>query len=302
MSNVPVYANEAALEDDLVRRPRELLRHPPRWIARQLHTSANGVIDLLGIDEDGRFVVYELKVNRAGRQTMAQIMDYASWVDAESIDELERRIIQASGKNGIPEIGPFAEHSKRKLRPAKLVIVASEANAALSRMVKYTKKLGLEISVETVRHEVSPTPEIYDIAREFGVAEHWAAALETLDECFDGRGHRLRRWENGVNYELRDQSGSFRSFAGVFVNNRRSGRELGDIFLAIHNATIDQSESEFERLKRTLEGIRLTSQPGSVRMKFYARSREDLTPALREVSAYLIPILDQVQPRRPPEG
>lgn len=301
MREIPEYASEKDLEDDLVRRPQELLSDPPTWIARQLHTSANGFIDLLGIDKDGRLVVYELKIKRTGRETMAQILDYASWIDTESLDELQRRIVQAPSKPGIAELQPFIRGDNKLLRPARLVIVAGEANAALSRMVRYTQRLGLDIRVETVRHEVAPTPEIYDRARDFGVAKHWAAALETLDSCFEGRGHRLRHLSNGINYDIRDRSGSFRSFAGVYINDRKTGRELGDIFLAIHDTTIEQSESEFDRLKRRLAGIGLTAQRGNVRMKFYARSRADLTPALRELAEYLEPILDGVQPRRPSE-
>lgn len=300
MKEFPEYASEAELEDDLVRRP-QMLVDPPTWIARQLHTSANGYIDLLGIDRNGRLVVYELKVKRTGRQTLAQILDYASWIDAETIDELRQRIMQAPDKRGIARLQPWPSDAGKQIRPASLVIVAGEANAALSRMVQYTRNLGLDIRVETVRHEVSPSPEIYDVAQQFGVAEHWAAALETLDASFEGRGHRLRRLSNGINYDLRDSSGSFRSFAGVFVSNRKVGRELGEIFLAIHDASIEQSESEFDRLKLSLEHIGLTSQRGSVRMKFYSRSRADLTPALREVGHYLGNILDGVQPRQSSE-
>lgn len=297
MKEILEYASEADLEDDLVQRPRELLSHPPTWIARQLHTSANGFIDLLGIDPEGCLVVYELKVKRTGRQTMAQILDYASWVDGEELDELDRRIVDAPDKRGITKVSLLTSDEEAGLRPAKLVIVAGEANAALSRMVRYARNLGLDIRIETVRHEVSPSPELDELANRFGVAEHWAAALETLDDCFEGRGHRLRRLPNGINYDLRDPSGSLRSFAGVYVNNRKVGRDLGDIFLAIHDSSIELSESEFNRLRRSLEDIGLTPQRGNVRMKFYARSRADLTPALREVSRYLMAILDDVQPK-----
>ena len=297
LSNALEYANEAALEDDLVRRPHELLQNPPTWIARQLHTSANGFIDLLGMESDGRLVVYELKVKRTGRQTMAQILDYASWIDTESLDEIARRVAQASVEPRSSRDHSLSHYTEDQLRPARLVIVAGEANAALSRMVQYIQKLGLDIRIETIRHVVSASPELYDIAQRFGVGRQWAASLETLDHCFDGRGHRLRRLPNGLNYELRDQSGSLRSFAGVFVNNRKVGRELGEIFVAIHDVTIEQSEAEFERLKLALEAIGLTPQRGNVRMKFYARSRADLTPALREIRDFLTRTLDEEWPR-----
>ncbi len=301
MTALPEYASEKELEDDLVRRPRELLSNPPIWIARQLHTSAKGFIDLLGVERDGRLVVYELKIKRTGREAMAQILDYASWIDNESLDELQHRIFQAPDKPGIAEARPFLRGDNKHLRPARLVIVAGEANAALSRMVQFMQSLGLEIRIESVRHEVALSPEMHERARDFGVAEQWAAALETLDACFEGRGHRLRRLPNGINYEIRDRSGSFRSFAGVYINDRKVGRELGDIFLAVHDATIEHSESEFDRLKQSLEGIGLLAQRGNVRMKFYARSRADLTPALSELAVYLETILGGVQPREPSE-
>ncbi|MDE2744392.1 MAG: endonuclease NucS [Chloroflexota bacterium] len=297
MQVIPEYASEQDLEDDLVRRPQELLSDPPTWIARQLHTSAKGFIDLLGIDSDGRLVVYELKIKRTGRETMAQILDYASWIDSESLDELKRRIVQAPIQPGIADARTFLRGDNNHLRPARLVIVAGEANTALSRMVHFMQSLGLDIRVEIVRHEVALAPEMYQRARDFGVAEQWTAALETLDSCFESRGHRLRRLPNGINYEIRDRSGSFRTFAGVFINDRKVGRELGDIFLAVHDATIEHSEAEFDRLKQTLEGIGLAAQRGNVRMKFYAHNREDLTPALSELADYLERILEEVQPR-----
>ena len=298
MSDLPQYAAEADLEEDLVRRPNELLPRAPRWIARQLHTSAKGIIDLLGIDPDGRLVIYELKVNRTGRQTMAQILDYASWIDGASRSELMTRIRGASGKNGIPQFRSFGQVDERALRPARLVIVAGEANASLSRMVRYVQRLGLEIAIKTVPHEPLPLPELAALAEQHGVADQWRAAIEALDECFDGRGHRLQRGRNGINYRLPAASGGFRSYAGVYVNARRSKRELGDIFLAVHNPSIELSEQEFERLQRTLEAIGLRPDRGGVRMKFYASNRQDLSRALRELVLYLDEILDDHRPRR----
>ena len=285
------------MEADIVRRPRELLRDPPRLIARQLHTSARGFIDLLGLDHDNRFVVYELKVHRTGRQTMAQILDYASWIDTTSLEELERRTSEASGENGIATFSSFPPEMYDNRRPARLVILSGGANAALSRMVDYVREMGVDIDVQLLRHHVSPLPELGAIARELGVAEAWADALDALDDCFEGRQHRQIRRNNGINYEMRDFSGTLRAFAGVYINKRKSKRGLGDIFLAIHDATIDRSPADFDRLRNRLEGIGLTPDRGNVRTKFYASRRQDLTGALQEVSDYLIPILDEVQPR-----
>lgn len=297
MSVPPQYASEADLEEDLVRRPDALLSDPPRWIARQLHTSARGVIDLLGIGHDGRLEIHELKVNRTGRQTMAQIVDYASWLDDEERSELEARLADASNKNGIPLFEGFGHVEERRLRPARLVIVAGEANAALERMLRYMQQLGLDIAIETVRHEVLPLPDLEMLAHEHGVGRQWQAARETLDTCFVGRGFRLQHRRRGLNYCLPDASGTFRAFAGVYVNARRSKRELGDIFLALHDSCIELSGREFERLQGILEDIGLTPDRGRVRMKFYADSDHDLAPALRELAEYLDSVLEEYRPR-----
>lgn len=298
MNELPQYASEADLEEDLVRRPDALLSDPPRWIARQLHTSAKGVIDLLGIAPDGRLEIYELKVNRTGRQTIAQIIDYASWLDGESLFELEARIAAASSKNGIAPFEGFGLVEERSLLPVRLVIVAGEANAALQRMVQYVRQLGLDITVETVRHEVLPLPDLEILAHEHGVGRQWQGARETLDGCFEGRGYRLQHRRRGLNYCLPDASGTFRAFAGVYVNARRSKRELGGIFLALHDSCTELSGREFERLQAILEDIGLTPDRGRVRMKFYAHRDDDLAPALRELAGFLDTVLEDYRPRQ----
>ncbi len=294
---MPSYASEADLEDDLVRRSAELLPNPPSWIARQLHTSAKGFIDLLGVDRDGRLVVYELKVNRTGRETLAQILDYASWLDSESIEEIERRVCESSGQHGIPQLTSFQEFDKTRLRPTRLVIVAGEANASLKRMVSFIQGYGLDVSVSTVRHTTAPLPDLDDLASSFGVASEWRESLDTLDYCFGGRGHRLRHLKNGLNYELRDYTGTFRSYAGVFVNDRKTGRENGNMFLAVHDAAIDISGAEYDRLRTSLEQIGMKWVRGNVREKYFPQNRQQLLRGLGEVANYLDTILAESHPR-----
>lgn len=297
MSDMPSYASESQLENDLVRRPAELLPNPPSWIARQLHTSAKGFIDLLGIDRDGRLVVYELKVNRTGRETLAQILDYASWLDSESIDEIERRVCESSGQHGIAQLRSFQEFDKARLRPTRLVIVAGEANASLKRMVSFIRDYGLDVSVCTVQHTTAPLPNLDDLASSFGVTAEWRESLDTLDYCFGGRGYRLRHLKNGLNYELRDDTGSFRSFAGVFLNDRKTGREHGNMFLAVHDAAIDVSGAEYDRLRTSLEQIGLKWVRGNVREKYFPQNREHLLGGLGELANYLDTILAERHPR-----
>ena len=50
-------------------------------IGRQVTTNLNSFIDLLGIDSSGNTLVIELKRNKTPRETIAQILEYSSFVE-----------------------------------------------------------------------------------------------------------------------------------------------------------------------------------------------------------------------------
>jgi RecB family endonuclease NucS len=56
-------------------------------VGRQVLTSYGKFIDLLATDPDGNLVVVELKRNRTPREVVAQLIDYASWVQLLSSKE-----------------------------------------------------------------------------------------------------------------------------------------------------------------------------------------------------------------------
>ena len=67
--------SEALLENTLVQNTN-LLMEDLRLVGRQTPTDG-GPLDLLGVDEDGRLVVFELKRGTLSRDAVAQIIDYA---------------------------------------------------------------------------------------------------------------------------------------------------------------------------------------------------------------------------------
>ena len=67
---------EGLLEDILTANP-DMLEDGLQLVGRQTST-AGGPLDLLGVDTDGRLVVYELKRGRLNRDAVAQVIDYAS--------------------------------------------------------------------------------------------------------------------------------------------------------------------------------------------------------------------------------
>jgi hypothetical protein len=58
-------------------------------IGRQVSTNFNTYIDLLGVDRQGTLAVIELKRNRTPRETLAQALEYASFIEKLDIDQLE---------------------------------------------------------------------------------------------------------------------------------------------------------------------------------------------------------------------
>jgi RecB family endonuclease NucS len=63
-------------------------------IGRQVKT-VGGILDLLCLDQNGDLVVVELKRDKTPRKITAQVLDYGSWVQDLSIEEI-RAIIQTS--------------------------------------------------------------------------------------------------------------------------------------------------------------------------------------------------------------
>ena len=57
-------------------------------IGRQVPTSYGKYIDLLGIDLEGHLAILELKRDKTPREVVAQVIDYASWVQTLTYDEI----------------------------------------------------------------------------------------------------------------------------------------------------------------------------------------------------------------------
>ena len=57
-------------------------------IGRQLRTTFEKYIDLLCIKRNGDVVMVELKKDKAPREVIAQVLEYASWVDDLSYEDI----------------------------------------------------------------------------------------------------------------------------------------------------------------------------------------------------------------------
>ena len=147
---------ESLLEETLVRNP-DLLIPGLRLVGRQTPTDG-GPLDLLGVDEDGRLVVFELKRGTLSRDAIAQIIDYASDLDNKTDVALAEHIAANSGVGGIDRIEDFEEwygentegQSLDSLRPLRLVLIGLGADDRTERMVRFlAENTDMDISLLT---------------------------------------------------------------------------------------------------------------------------------------------------------
>ena len=199
---------EEMLEDVLVANPNMLMRGL-NLVGRQLPVET-GFVDLLGIDEDGRLVVFELKREKLTRDAVAQVLDYCSYLEALSESELATLIAERSGKNGISKIADFEEwygsQGGDSIKPVRMVLVGLGMDVSAHRMVAYLADRGIDVRLLTfhgyirgddmllarqVRAARDPrrasAPRDRDLnqkAREHGVAKVWRDAKKALNYSF----------------------------------------------------------------------------------------------------------------------
>jgi hypothetical protein len=110
-------------------------------IGRQVQTAFGGVIDLLALDAEGRVHVLELKRARAPRDVVAQALEYRSWVEDLSVEDLERIYLDfGGGETHLDEA--FAEHFGATLPDVvnaeqQFTIVASEFDPTSDRIIEF---------------------------------------------------------------------------------------------------------------------------------------------------------------------
>ena len=134
--------SELLLEDVLVENPG-LLLEDLILVGRQTPTEG-GPLDLLGVDGDGRLVVFELKRGTLSREAVAQVIDYASYLDNMDLTDLAEHISENSGKHGIDKIDDFpawysqqefeGSESLESLKPLRMVLVGLGADDRTERM------------------------------------------------------------------------------------------------------------------------------------------------------------------------
>lgn len=146
---------ERSLEKLLIKNP-DVLMEGLTLVGRQMPTDS-GFLDLLGVDADGRLVVFELKRETLTRDAVAQVIDYCSYLESLTESDLAKYVAECSGTNDVEEIGDFESwYGERQggkqlvdMRPTRMVLVGLGADARAYRMVEFLTERGVDISLLT---------------------------------------------------------------------------------------------------------------------------------------------------------
>lgn len=120
-------------------------------IGRQVPTNLNTFIDLLGIDQSGNTVVIELKRDKTPRETIAQLIEYASFIDNLDYEQLNDIYNNYSGEEASLEdyhqeyYKTEAQENVSWNKNSKLVIVASNITQEIKQTALYLRRKGLDV-------------------------------------------------------------------------------------------------------------------------------------------------------------
>ncbi len=259
VADIDTTKTEQQLEDLLVNSP-DLLMDNLTLVGRQLPTEG-GSLDLLGVDADGRLVVFELKRGTLTRDAVAQALDYASHLAVLREDKFARLIDEYSGQNGIEAREDFADWYQQEfpnetgflINPPKIVLVGLGADERAHRIVDFLAQRGVEIQLLTFHgftHEgklllarqtdsIAPTPTKNRSTKESNQAILHEAAerLEVkafLEETANFIEARMPsyRWPGKTSYSFSLQEKTsegrptLRSYATLYLDTQQPGSLL----------------------------------------------------------------------------
>lgn len=152
------YRLENWIRDDVGLVSNELL-----IIGQQVPTAYCGVIDLLAMDPMGNLVILELKRDKTPRDIVAQVLDYASWIQDLAHDEIVEIAKGFLKGNTLEQF--FRDKFKSDLPEVlnerhRMYIVASSLDSATERIVKYLSEAhDVDINVATFSYFKTPDGE-----------------------------------------------------------------------------------------------------------------------------------------------
>ncbi len=121
-------------------------------IGRQVSTNFNAYIDLLGIDKIGNVVVIELKRDKTPRETIAQILEYASFIENLNYEQLNEIFKEYYGEESNLEDYHnqyFIQEPDQQVsfnKNMRLLIIAQEISKEIKQTAVFLRQKGIDIN------------------------------------------------------------------------------------------------------------------------------------------------------------
>ncbi len=122
-------------------------------IGRQVTTNLGSIIDLLGIDREGNTVVIELKRDRTPRDTLAQALEYASFVeelDTAQLEEILQRYVSDEALNLASYHRNYFELASDEAvsfnKEQRIVLVGQRITGEIRQTASFLRRKGMRVT------------------------------------------------------------------------------------------------------------------------------------------------------------
>jgi hypothetical protein len=124
-------------------------------VGNQVYTAYGKAIDILAINADCDLIIIELKRNRTPREVVAQILDYASWVESVTYEQVIK--IYTENHKGKKFDEAYAnkfgiDMPERFNEKHRLIVTASELDNSTERIINYLVEYGVPINAVFFRY------------------------------------------------------------------------------------------------------------------------------------------------------
>jgi hypothetical protein len=208
---------EALLEEQIVK-DISILNSNWLLIGQQVHTDYGKFIDLLALDASGSVIIIELKKARTPRDVVAQVIDYASWIEDLPSERLSQIYSDFAKKQPLKHAtldDAFRNKFQMELTEDDLnsshqmVIVAAELDASTERIISYLNDKA-SVAVNAVFFSVFEDGDSRYLSRAWMIdpLETEEHAVNTSAKghwngefyCSFGVGPGSRNWEDAIEY------------------------------------------------------------------------------------------------------
>jgi len=292
IENVSETESENQLEEVITQRP-ELLMKGLKLIGRQTETPG-GPLDLLGVDADGRMVVFELKRGTLTREAVAQIIDYSSFLSTLEPEELSKHISERSGRMGIEKIDDFLQWYQEEFgksfgeydKPA-MILVGLGVDEKTTRMVSFLSESDLDISLITFHGfkqgdelilakqiEIQSKPpgptQIYSKKANLERLKQNVQELKVGDYYYDIAAFfrdllpASYEWPNpsGYSYTLPELTDSGSQSSRVYISLYLNPNKPGQVQVALQERAVESASENFDQITKPIEGRIVKAQSG----------------------------------------